>query len=504
MNITSLRNALLFFLSISVAHAAAQSEFNGYAIYNSLNSSTAYMINADAQIERTWSCPSEANYALALRPNGNIVRGAVNAGNQITGAAVGGKVQELAPDGSIVWEFVYSTANYVTHHDLCLMPNGHVLLIAYVKQTLAELQALGYTASSVKYPSRIIEVQQNGTGGEIVWQWEIKDRLIQYVDATKPNYMPIADHPERLNINVTVSTGGGPGGGTDWFHENGVDYNPELDQIAFSARYLSEVFIIDHSTTTAEAAGHTGGNGGRGGDFVFRWGKPANYGISGTQRIAAAVHDVHWLLADRPNAGWLQFVNNSGGTGGSTTIDAINPVRDGYNYPWTPGTVWGPSNYEWRHECLADASGQSASDRMPNGNTFVAISGEYMYEVDEADNVVWQYNAGPAKAFRYLCDDPGVIALLGENPCGLNTGVAEVEEPELTLFPVPANVTVNLKGVDVSDVERFVIMDGIGREVKRTAPGWTIDVSDLPNGVYQVVIEHTAGERDVRRVVVQH
>ena len=94
----------------------------------------------------------------------------------------------------------------------------------------------------------------------------------------------------------------------------------------------------------------------------------------------------------------------------------INPERDGFTLPVDAGTVWGPTNYEWRHQCLANSAGQSASDRMPNGNTFVALSDAYMYEVDEAGTVVWQYNASPQKAFRYTCDDAGHHRAVGTRP----------------------------------------------------------------------------------------
>jgi len=502
MTSRSFRNGLLLLVATGLS-CATSAQFDGYTLYNNSNQTTAYLINGDAQVERTWSCPSPANYAMALRDNGNIVRGAIQSGNIINVAAVGGKVPELNPQGQIVWEFVYSTADYVTHHDLCLMPNGNVLLIAWVKQTLAQLQALGYTGNTAKYPGRIIEVQQNGTGGEVVWQWEMKDRFIQYTDPSKPGYMPIAEHPERMNINVAVTGSGGPGGGTDWFHENGVDYNPDLDQIAFSSRHLSEIFIIDHSTTTEEAAGHTGGNAGRGGDFLFRWGKPANYGITGPQRIPAAVHDIRWVKPNRPYAGWLQFVNNAGAGTNSTTIDAINPVRDGYNYPWTPGTVWGPTNYEWRHNCLISSSGQSASDRMPNGNVFVAISGGYMYEVDTDGDVVWQYNAGPAKAFRYTCDDPGIIALLGADPCDLTTAMEEVETDQVTLFPNPSTGLVELAGVDMAHVERIALMDAMGREVMHTSGTVRLDLSGRNDGPYHVIIVLRNGQRTHHTVVLQ-
>lgn len=494
----------LLALAVLCMPVVITAQFDGYALFNAINQTTARLINSDAQIEYTWSCPSPASYAMALKENGNIVRGAIHSPNFINGAAVSGKVQELDPQGQVVWEFIYSTQDHVTHHDLCLMPNGNVLLIAWVRKTLPQLQALGYTGSSAKYPGRIIEVQQNGNGGEIVWQWEMADRFIQYVDPNKPNYMPIAEHPERLNINVPVNTQGGGPGSTDWFHENGIDYNPELDQIAFSSRYLREIFIIDHSTTTEEAAGHTGGNAGRGGDFLYRFGRPGNYGATGTNTITAAVHDVKWVKPGRPYEGWVMYVNNSGGPGNSTVIDMIDPVRDGYTYPKEPGQPWGPATYQWRHQCVANASGQSAAEMMPNGNLFVCLSGAFMYEVDSNNNLVWQYNSGPAKAFRYTCDDPGIIALLGEDPCGLSTAVGAEKAPApMGVFPNPTTGPLELYGSDRHSLRSVVVRDAQGRELLRNAPDARLDLGALPDGLYHVVLEQRDGGPLHHKVLLQ-
>ena len=62
--------------------------------------------------------------------------------------------------------------------------------------------------------------------------------------------------------------------GADWLHTNAIAYNPQRDEIALSVLGNNEIWIIDHSTTTEEARGSTGGNSGKGGDILYRWGNP--------------------------------------------------------------------------------------------------------------------------------------------------------------------------------------------------------------------------------------
>lgn len=480
-------------------------DFNGYALYANQNQNNAYLIDDEGDIAFNWNLPSSANYACALDDNGNFVYGAVNPGNQLNGAAVGGKVVSIDSNNDIVWQYTYSNSDHVSHHDICLMPSGNVLLIAWEVMSSSELQNAGYdNPNGEKWPTHIVEVQQNGTGGEIVWEWHIKDHFIQDHDSNEDNYGVVADHPELMDINVSAGGGGpGPGGG-DWFHVNGIDYNPELDQIVFSARHLSEIFVIDHSTTTAEAAGHTGGNAGMGGDFLYRWGNPDNYGAPGSQVIPAAVHDARWVKSGRPNAGYIQIFNNEGGSGGSSTVDAINPPLNGYNYDLTAGQAYAPSSYDLRHDCIEDSDGQSASDRMSNGNIFVCPADEYMYEVDDQDNVVWQYAAGPKKAFRYECDHPGLTALLGADPCGL-VGIDEAEAENIAIYPNPSNGIFNISGIPADEsIVSISAFNLLGAEVLATSNTSSIDLSDSPNGFYFITINFEGGDRVTKKVSVHH
>ena len=100
-----------------------------------------------------------------------------------------------------------------------------------------------------------------------------------------------------------------------------------------------------------------------------------NYGISGAQVIPNAVHDVRWITNDgRPNGGFLQVFNNSGVSNNQSAVDGIETPIDPnnqYNYFRVNGQAFDPSSYTTRYACQYSASGQSASDRMSNGNIFV-------------------------------------------------------------------------------------------------------------------------------------
>lgn len=494
----------LFFTTIlflgTVFSSIAQN-FNGYALFNHMNSNTTYLIDKNGNIAHSWNLPTECNYSVRLKPNGNIVRGAIKDDNIIWGAAVGGKIQEFTPNGTLVWEYEYSNANHVSHHDFCLLPNGNIILTAWEVRTQAQLIQAGRQNVTIdKWPCHFVELQPTGNTATIVWEWHFWDHLIQDYDPSKSNYGVVADHPELFDINA-IDDSGPFSWGEDWFHTNGIAFNEEKNQLVFSSRLANEIFVIDHSTTTAEAASHTGGNSGKGGDFLYRWGNPANYNGTGIQNIPDAVHDPHWIKNDgRLNGGYIQFMNNSGANGFNSAIDAIDAPENGYLFTLSSGPTYAPSSFTYRHNCLISSGGQGASDIMSNGNIFVNVSGGYMYEVNQAGTVVWQYAEGPAKAFRYECDHPGIIALLGTDPCDL-ASLSETALESLAIYPNPSSGEFKLDGLELGPNKmEITVTNAFGEIVLQTADVLEFDLSHCARGLYIVALKFN-GEKTIHRKI---
>ena len=524
-----MKNTILILILFASSIFVNGQSFNGFALYNAQGSNTTYLIDENQNIAHTWDMNTECNYTVALKENGNLVRGTkgntsvFSNGNIAAGAGI---VQEIAPDGSIVWSFDYADNDHVSHHDLTLV-GDNVLLTAYEKKTSTELNAAGFNnASSDKWPTHFVELEPDGNGGaNIVWEWHIWDHMCQDTDPNGPNYVSnISDYPELININMIQAQGGPGGGGGDWFHVNGVDYNEELDQIVFSSRFASEVYIIDHSTTTAEASTSSGGNSAMGGDILYRWGNPSNYGMSGAQIIDNAVHDPRWIADDgRPNGGYLQIFNNSGVSNSISAIDGIETSWDAATntYLRNPGQAFEPFSYTTRYECAYSASGQSASDRMSNGNIYVNASGGQggagvMYELDAlTGQIIWgPYNAQSQKGFRYECDYPGIIALetymnTATTSCFNETAIAENTITDaLTIFPNPTKGVVTLRFETLVAQDLNVnILNSLGQQIYTNhltnhigLVNEKIDLSSFSEGLYFVKITTNKGQSVTERI----
>ncbi len=183
-----MKNILLGVAFFLVTILSFGQSFEGFALYNSQGSNTTYLIDENLNIAHTWNLFTECNYSVQLKDNGNLVRGTKNNGNQLGGAADAGRVQEIDPSGTIVWDYIYSTSEHLSHHDLTLV-GDNVLLTAWEVKTASEVNAEGYNnTDSDKWPTHFVELAPDGNGGaEIVWEWHIWDHLCQDNDASMPN-----------------------------------------------------------------------------------------------------------------------------------------------------------------------------------------------------------------------------------------------------------------------------------------------------------------------------
>jgi hypothetical protein len=413
----------------------------------------AYLIDHDGFLVHSWTIANEGGVGVCyLLENGNLL--------------VGGRLlQEQTWDGTIVQTYSHPKQ----HHDLERLPNGNTLIISRETKSDAESIAAGRNPAYLisgngLSPLLIIEIDPNNN---VVWEWRSWDHMVQEYDPSKENYGIVEEHPELLDINFNHVR---IGGDDDLMHTNAIDYNPQLDQIVVSPRRFSELWVIDHSTSTQESAGHTGGNSGKGGDILYRWGNPQAYAagdIDDKQLIGQ--HDTQWIEPGLPGEGNFLIFNNGLGRpeGNYSTIEEIvPPVEPNGYYLYTAGNAYGPDEPIWNYTADSPtdfyAINVSGVQRLANGNTLICSGPSgYFFEVTAQGQTVWDYispvtdvgvitQGDPVtytsnrvfRCYRYALDYPG---LAGRD---LTPG-----DP-LELCPVPGDVG-GVCFVDINDFSRF-------------------------------------------------
>jgi len=375
---------------------------DGQILFSPMWSTTTYLIDTTGRLVHTWESSYLPGVSVCWLGDGTILRTIRIGVGPGTGGA-GGGVQKVKWDGTVEWDFRYNTNGHLSHHDLKTLPNGNVLLIAWETKTRDEAINAGRDPNHVSnqgfYPDHIIEVHPTGpTTGEIVWEWHVWDHLIQDFDPSKENYGVVRDHPGLIDVNFGSSFMSD----TDWLHTNSIDYNPEFDQILISVHNFGEIWIIDHSTTTEEAAGHSGGHFGKGGDLLYRWGNPQAYdaGTAADQKLFGQ-HDASWVKPGLPGEGNILIFNNGINRPGGqySSVDEIQPPEDtSGRYYLAPDSAYGPQNLTWTYTANPPssfyASFLSGATRIADGNTLIS-NGEQgkIFEVTPGGSTIWEYTS---------------------------------------------------------------------------------------------------------------
>ena len=502
--------------------------FNGYTLFAPNSSSKSYLIDNCGNMVNSWQGSSQPALSTYLLRNGNLLRTARTNNPIFSGSGgAGGRVELYDWNSTLLWSYNYSDSIHHQHHDVEYLPNGNILILAWDAKTVSESMLQGRNPSLLGtslWSEHIIEIEPSGTnGGTIVWEWYVWDHLVQDFDSTKSNFGVVSNHPELINLNFAN------GSNQDWLHINSVQYNATLDQILLSIHNSGEIWVIDHSTSTAEAASHSGGNSGKGGDLLYRWGNPRAYqrGLSADQKLFGQ-HDAQWIEDGLADSGKIMVFNNGiNRPGGNySSIDVIAPLLDSANkYLLNGSSAFGPDTLSWQYVSTPTSafysSNISGAQRLENGNTLICegSSGNF-FEIDSNKNIVWNYinpvnQAGPLnqgsnpvgnavfRAYRYAPDYSGLLGqtLISGQPIELNPYISNCTlytsgndlgytmiKNEYKLFPNPVINELNIESYSGNKFT-VTISDTEGRTCKKIISGnqsIIISLLDLSPGIYFV------------------
>ena len=517
--------------------------YEGYTLFAPKNGTVTYLIDNCGKVVNTWlgdgTPPAESVYLLE---NGKLLKtgevdGSFNAGG------VGGSISLFDWNGGYHWTYEYFGEDYHQHHDIESLPNGNILLIAWERKNIDEILVEGRNpslSSGEVWSEKIVELKPLGSNEvEIVWEWHFWDHLVQNFDSAKNNFGVVANHPELLNINFGAEE-------KDWIHFNGIDYNEDLDQILLTSRNMSEIYIIDHSTSTAEAASHSGGNSGKGGDILYRWGNPQVYnrGTDMDKKLFGP-HNATWIPEGSPDENKIMIFNNGYKQPGIdySSVDVIIPPLETDNtYSIFASESFKPLDLFWTYEAdpvesLASPT-RSGAQRLPNGNTLIADSkGGNIYEVTYDGDLAWHYripvgafgvvNQGDAlikpdlfRATRYGLDYPAFVGkdLTTGDPIELNPYASDcnifgmpvgtkqlrtLEDVEIFEFSNRGYIVIKNKTKKEIEVEVFDLMGrNVGEIIFSSQGEFELSASDWKNGFYFVRV-HVVGENEffVKKIV---
>lgn len=535
--------------TVGLLRADQQKIQPGYNLMYPHEQPDVFLLDNCGQIVHTWkdAADSRPGNTVYLQEDGSIIktkRPAKVTGNPIWSGGGGGTVEKRSWDNTLLWTFTLNDSFNRLHHDIEPMPNGNILMISWEKKTKNQAIAMGRNPATLNngeiWPDRIIEVQPVGTDSfKIVWEWHLWDHLVQDFDSTKPGYGNPADYPGKVDINYAPQSGA-----KNWAFLNAISYNAGLDQIVVSSPSFNEIWVIDHSTTTAQAATSSGGFGKSGGDLIYRWGNPAAYksGTAADQKLFFQ-HDIQWMgknFGERDFGKLIVFNNRAGAN--YSTANIIETNFDNYFWKYNKsGNTFLPKSFYWTYKrpdsALFYSAALSSVQRLGNGNTLIcAGQAGYTFEITPDEEIVWEYktpfklgvrvkqgdslNSADNNTFRvnrYPSDHPAFTGrtlnpqgYLELNPdtafCILNNtgGLQQPVPAGLKIYPNPAQNTLHLTGpagnLSMTTVSLYALTGNKVLTVEADGTACDLDVSRLPEGLYILSVNN---HRDHRKVYIR-
>jgi len=512
--------------------------YNGYTLFSPTTSTNCYLIDNCGEKVHSWVSSYRPGQSVYLLENGNLLRTQNRNNTTFTSGGTGGGIEILDWNSNIVWDHTISSSLECQHHDIEYLPNGNILAIVWDSKTSTEATQAGReTSGNTLWSEKIVEIQPdlvNG-GGTIVWEWKVWDHLIQDFDNSKDNYGIVGDAPELVNINFVS----GNATNKDWLHINSIAYNEEFDQIILSNHNFSELWIIDHSTTTAEAAAHSGGTYNKGGDILYRWGNPRTYNQGNfLDQFLYGQHNAYWIEDSLTDGGMIMTFNNDAGSPiDYSEINTIDPPVDSNgNYAYSGG-AYSPIGFHWTYQATNAtdfySKNISGAQRLANGNTIICegATGRF-FEVDYSGNIVWEYinpvgnsiiaqgntplQNSVFRCTRYATDYPGLsgqsLTPLGyiesgsTFTCDLYVSMANNTDQmdEISVYPNPANDKITISSpITIDRVFIYSTTGTIVYEEITDKAEFSINTYHLSNGLYLIELRSNSGQIHNKKLLIR-
>ncbi len=371
---------------------------NGLTLFAPVGSKTTYLIDNCGRLVKSWKSTYQPGLAVYLLKDGSLLRSGNTMNFEFLAGGSGGVIERYSWEGELLWSYSLSTKMMCQHHDIHPMPNGNILALVWERKTPSEKRAIGRldAISDTLWSESVLELRPIGKdSAEIVWKWQLWDHLVQNLDSSLANYGQPREHPELLDANYLNE----PFAIHDWVHANSVDYDEQRDEVVISAHNMNEIWVVDHSTTTAQASSHSGGARGRGGDFLYRWGNSFCYtGVDPETTFFGGQHDARFIRFGEQKQFAIMVYNNLAGKRDDlhSSIDVIIPeMNSDGSYVFFNGR-YKPDQPSWRlttePKLLLYSQSMSSAQLLSNGNILScnATTGTFL-EFAPDTSIVWKY-----------------------------------------------------------------------------------------------------------------
>jgi hypothetical protein len=360
----------------------------------------------------------------------------------------------------------------IFHHDWMIIKDPMksertVLAVARVLRTPEDVTAAGLPAGTgggfggVEGYCDTDAILEFDMDGNLIWQWEIFDRLAQDYNPGTPSYSATA----RTDFNkiYVESTGSISGDNT---HTNAISFNPARQEVLMNPVKKASFYIARHDISTEQAYGDMG-------DLVYRWGDPSEYdptkNPAGIATVTSTVkgktttktifgkndsqiggsHNAHWIPEGLPGAGNFLLFSNAGSpyiNGGSAVVE-INPyTTDANAFPEAAGMSESEKRDYWK---TAPYVRQTDAGVYTAGKTNARGSGvELSKQITMYFTPSYSYGQYERSGF-FSGHISGVQRLPNGSTlvCGGETGhFFELTRPDISNYPVAGGVAADKDG----------------------------------------------------------